>query len=103
MRTTVCGLLLALSVTVNVPVLVPLLLGSKKTAMEQVAPSATLFPQELSAAKSLEGAAVTLPREMLPLPAGLLNVTVWGKPEVPTYWPGKVTLLGDKEGGGCGP
>jgi len=56
---TVCGLWLALSVTVNVPVLVPLALGSKKTAMEQEAPFARLFPQELTAAKSLEGAAVT--------------------------------------------
>ena len=84
-RVAVCGLLLALPVTVNVPVLVPLALGSKKTAMEQVAPSATLLPQELTAAKSLEGVAVTLLMEIVPLPVGFVKVTVWGKPEVPTY------------------
>jgi hypothetical protein len=56
---TVCGLPGPLSLIVNVPVLAPLVVGSKKTPMEQLAPPARLFPQALSVPKSL-GLAVTL-------------------------------------------
>jgi hypothetical protein len=55
----VCGLSLALSVTVRVPFRVPLVVGSKKTPMEQLAPGARELPQVLSGAKSA-GVAVTL-------------------------------------------
>jgi hypothetical protein len=90
----VCGLLVALSVTVKVPLRVPLVVGSKKTPIEQLAPAASVLPQVLSGAKSA-GVAVTLLMTSAVL-AGLVKVTDWGKPEVPTYWLGKLTLVGDK-------
>jgi hypothetical protein len=91
---TVCGLPLALSVTYKTPSLVPLVVGSKNTPMEQVAPGSTLFPQELSGAKS-EGVAFTLAIVITASPV-FFNVTVCGRPEVPTYWFGKVTVGGEK-------
>jgi hypothetical protein len=91
---TVCGLLLALSVTDKTPSLVPLVVGSKNTPIEQVAPGTTLFPQELSGAKS-EGLAVTFVIVSTASPV-FFSVTVCGKPEVPTYWFGKVTVGGEK-------
>ena len=51
---TVCGLPLALSAIVTVPVFDPLLAGSKKTPMEQLAPAARLSPQAFSTPKDLE-------------------------------------------------
>ena len=53
---TVCDEPLALSVTVSVPVRVPLAVGVKVTEMMQLAPPATLEPQELVSAKSPEAA-----------------------------------------------
>ena len=50
----VCGEPLALSVTVNVPVRVPLAVGVNVTEMEHFAPAATLDPQVLVSAKSPE-------------------------------------------------
>lgn len=91
---TVCGLLLALSVTDKTPFLVPLVVGSKNTPIEQVAPGATLFPQELSGAKSL-GLAFTFVIVSTVSPV-FFSVTACGRPEGPTYWFGKVTLGGDK-------
>jgi hypothetical protein len=49
---TVCGLPEALSVIVNVPSIVPLAVGSKKTPTAQLAPAARVLPQALSTAKS---------------------------------------------------
>jgi CRISPR/Cas system-associated exonuclease Cas4 (RecB family) len=46
-KATVCGLPLALSFTVSVPVLAPVAVGVKVTLMVQVAPAATLVPQVL--------------------------------------------------------
>lgn len=91
---TVCRLPLALSITVKVPVLVPLAVGSKKTPIEQLAPTGTLLPHALSTPKSA-GLVVTLVIASASVPE-LVSVTVWGRPEVPTYWLGKVTLGGDK-------
>jgi hypothetical protein len=45
---TICGLPGALSLIVKVPFLVPLVLGSKNTPMEQLAPTTREFPQVLS-------------------------------------------------------
>jgi hypothetical protein len=56
---TVCGLPEPLSLIVNVPGLVPLAVGSKKTPTAQLAPTARALPQALSIAKS-PGLAVTL-------------------------------------------
>ena len=90
---TVCGLLIALSVIVRTPFLWPLVVGSKNTPMEQFAPGAMGLPQELSGAKSL-GLAATLVTVTTESPV-LVNVTVCGRPDVPTYWLGKATIDGD--------
>lgn len=79
----VWGLPIALSVTVRTPPLEPLVVGSKKTPMEQLAPGATLFPQVLKGAKSL-GLAVTLEMVSVVLLV-FVRVTFCGSPEVPTY------------------
>jgi hypothetical protein len=89
-RETVCGLPDALSATVSVPVRLPVVVGSKKTPMEQLEPAATVLPQALSTPKS-DGVVVTLVTESEAVPV-LVRVTVCGRPEVPTYWLGKLTL-----------
>ena len=93
----VWGLSLALSVTVKVPSRVPLVVGSKKTPMEQLAPGPRELPQVLSGAKSA-GVAVTLTMVNGELPV-LFSRTLWGRPDVPTYWLGNPTLTGDKKTG----
>ena len=82
-RAAVCGLSLALSVTVTTPVLVPLVVGSKKTVIAQLAPGAMLLPQLLRGVKSA-GLAVTLVMVRV-LVAVFVSVTVCGSPDVPTY------------------
>ena len=89
----VCGLPLALSAMVSVPLTAPLLTGSKKTPIAQLDPAARLPPQALSTPKALE-LVVTLVMVKGALP-GFVAVTVIGKPEVPRYWPGNVMLDGD--------
>jgi hypothetical protein len=89
----VCGLPLALSAMVSVPLTAPLFDGSKNTPIAQLDPAARLPPQALSTPKSLE-LVVTLVMVRGALP-GFVAVTVSGKPEVPTYWPGNVRLDGD--------
>ena len=88
---TLWGLSLALSVTASVPALVPLVVGSKKTAIAQLAPTATLLPQAFTEPKS----ALLVPTLLMVSVAVpvLVRVTVWGRPEVPTYWLGN-TMLG---------
>ena len=82
-RVTVCGLSEALSVMLRVPVRVPLVAGSKKTPIEQLEPTARLLPHELSCPKS---AGVVVTAEMLRGAVPLfINVTVCGRPLVPTY------------------
>jgi hypothetical protein len=49
LRLTVCGLFPALSVNVNVPAAAPVAVGVNVTATVQLAPAATLVPQELLA------------------------------------------------------
>ena len=51
-RLALCGLLLALSVTVRVPVRVPVAVGLKVTLIVQLDAAATLVPQVLVCAKS---------------------------------------------------
>lgn len=93
-RDTLCGLPAALSVIVNAPDRVPLAVGSKKTPIEQLVPAATVLPQELSWPKSgLVVLTVVIVRGALPV---LVSVTVWGRPEVLTYWVGKVRDSGDR-------
>jgi hypothetical protein len=61
--------------------------------MEQLAPTAREFPQALSWLKSEAGLATTLLIVSGPGPL-FVSLTFWLSPEVPTYWPGKVTLDG---------
>jgi hypothetical protein len=82
-RAAVCGLSLALSTTVRTPFLVPLVVGSKTTAIEQLAPGARLLPQLLCGVKSA-GLAVTLVMVSV-LGVVFVSVSVCGGPDVPTY------------------
>jgi hypothetical protein len=86
--------LLALSVRVKVPFLVPLVVGSKKTLMVQLFPAATLLPHALTTPKSL-GLATTLAIVRGALPV-LVSITPCGRPDVPTYCVGKLMLDRDK-------
>ena len=80
---TACGLPRALSVRVNVPVLAPAAVGSKKTPTEQLAPGATLLPQALSEPKSEGLTAIALiVNGTTPL---FVTMTLCGRPDVPTY------------------
>ena len=69
-KLAVCGLLLASSVTVKVPPLVPVAVGLKVTLIVQVAHAATLVPQSFFCAKSLM---------LVPVMAmlGMLNAVLW--------------------------
>jgi hypothetical protein len=91
---TVCGLFAALSEIVRVPTLVPEAVGSKKTPIVQLVFGGTLFVQSLSKPKST-GLVIVLVIVSETVPV-LLTVTVCGNPEVPTYWLGKVTVVGDR-------
>jgi hypothetical protein len=62
-------------------------LNSEPPDDAQLDPAARLPPQALSTPKALE-LVVTLVTVRGALP-GFVAVTVSGKPEVPTYWPGK--------------
>ena len=82
----------ALSAMVSVPFLVPLVVGSKVTPIEQLCPTDRLFPQEFDTAKSDEAVTPVMASVVVPL---FFTVTGCEAPEVPTYCPGKVTLDGD--------
>ena len=90
-RLTICGLLKALSVIVNEPVLLPDAVGVKVTLMVQVAPEARLVPQVLIWAKSPVVTMLVMVRVPEPV---LLMVTDWGALVVPTDWLEKVKLVG---------
>src|SRR5215472_658935 len=86
-RPTVCGLPLALSLTVRVPVRVPVALGVNVTLIVQDAPAATDVPQLFVCAKSPALVPVTARLVMLnaAFPV-LLNVTGCAALVVPTIW-----------------
>jgi hypothetical protein len=76
-RLAVCGLLVALSVTVNVPLRAPAAVGVKVTLIVQFAPAATLAPQLLVWAKSPLLVPVKVMLVMLSaVPCELVRVTV---------------------------
>jgi hypothetical protein len=78
---------LALSVTVRVPVLVPLAVGLKVTLMVQEALAATREPQVLVWEKSPLVLMLLMLSVAFPV---FVSVTVWGLLVVPTAWAGKV-------------
>jgi hypothetical protein len=100
-RLTVCGLSDALSVIVKVPALAPLTVGSKKTPIAQLEPAATLFTQVFKVPKSA-AFVVTALIVSVAVPV-LVTVTVFGRPEVPTYCAGKAMLDGVTEADGATP
>lgn len=93
LRLTVCGLPAALSLTVSVPVAVPVCCGVKVTLMEQLAPGATLEPQSSLSAKS---PVVAMPVMLSVSPPVLERVTVCGRLVVPTACESKVRLVGER-------
>jgi hypothetical protein len=82
---TVCGLPVALSVIVSVPVRVPPAVGVKVTLIVQLAPAATVDPQVLVSAKSLLFVPVIVILVMLTgVSSVLVSVTVCAALVVPT-------------------
>src|ERR1035437_3940002 len=94
-RLIVCGLSLALSVIVTLPVRVPSAVGVKVTEMLQLPPAGTDVPQLLVSAKSPPFAPVTLMDVMVKvaLPV-LVNLETCGVLVVPTAWLPKLRLGG---------
>jgi hypothetical protein len=96
-RLKLCGLPVALSVTLTAAVRVPVAVGVKVTLIVQVPPAATLDPQELLWAKSPELVPVTAMPEIVRLALPVLErVTAWAALLVPTAWLANVRLLGEK-------
>jgi hypothetical protein len=74
-RLTVWTVGLALSVMVRAPVLVPVAVGRKLTAMLHEAPAATLAPQLLVSEKSALGLMLLMLSSAVPI---FVSDTVWG-------------------------
>jgi len=98
-RFTTCGLLAALSVMVNDPVLLPATVGVKVTLMVQLAPAARLEPQVLSCAKLPVATILEMVSAAVPV---LVNVTACAALVVPKGWLEKVRLVTDKLTTGAG-
>ena len=89
---TVCKLPPELSVIVSIPLRVPLVVGLKKTSMEQLELTASVLPQAFTVPKSAAlTATVVIVSAILPV---LVKVTLCGRLELPTYWSGKLMLEG---------
>jgi len=100
----VWGLLLALSVTVNVALRVPTTVGVNVTSIEQLAPAARLAPQLLVCAKSplfvpVKAMFVILSAELVPF----TNATAWGALVELTVWLANVSEAGDRLAVEAGP
>ena len=96
----VCGLPVALSVNVIVPLTVPAAVGEKVTLTVQLAPCATLPLQVLVSANWALAAMELSVR--VPVPP-LVNVTVWAALVVPIFCAAKVRLAGPKFTAGATP
>ena len=68
---------------VKTPLREPPCVGSKNTPIEQLDPEATVLPHVLSEPKS--AVVVETFEIVMEEPLLLVSVTVWGRPEVPTY------------------
>ena len=93
MRETVCGLPLALSVSIKVPFLVPGAVGVKVTPTLQLLPETTLVPHVV-----VEGSRAKSPLATVELKASvaaplLVTFTVLAPLDVPATWLLKVTLV----------
>jgi hypothetical protein len=92
-KATVCGLPLALSFTVSVPVLVPVAVGVKVTSIAQLAPAATLAPHVLVCANSPLIPILPIVSAVLPV---LLRLIACAALLVPTNWFPNDRGLGDR-------
>ena len=81
-RATVCGLPVALSVTVIAPVRAPAAVGVKITEIVQLAAGATDAPQVLVWLKSPLGVMLAMVRVAVPV---LVSVTTWALLDVPRF------------------
>jgi len=78
---TICGLPVALSNMLRLPVLVPVAFGLKVTEIVQLAPALRLVPQVLVWEKSVKAVMLKIVSETLPV---LVSLTVWAALLVPT-------------------
>jgi hypothetical protein len=100
LRATLCGLPIALSEMLMVPVLVPLATGLKVTEIVQLAPTLTLVPQVLVWEKSPLVVIVRGVRAPVPV---LDSVSVCGELRVETACPEKVRLVAERLTTGTSP
>jgi hypothetical protein len=89
---TICGLGRALSLTLRVPVRLPIAVGVKLTLIVHVDPPARLPPQLLVSAKSPLVVMLVMLSDAVPV---LLNVTGFNALVVPSTWERKFRLVGD--------
>src|SRR5215472_3001219 len=82
------------------PVRVPVVVGTKVTLMVQLAPAASVAPQELVCAKSPEAVIPLMVRGPSPV---LVKVTTWALLALPTNWFAKLRLAGDQAATGVVP
>jgi len=92
LKLTVCGLLFALSVKVNVPLREPCTFGENVTEAVQLAPAASVAGQLELTAKSLRLLVIAL--MLSEVDWLLVSVTVCATLDVPNAWLGKVKLPG---------
>ena len=99
-RLTVWVAGLALSVTVKVPVVIPMAMGLKVTAMLHEAPAATLDPQVLVCEKAPLALMLLMLSSAFPV---FFSETVWGLLLVNTFCAGKVKEEGERLTAGPAP
>src|SRR5258706_741467 len=96
---SVCGLPLALSVTVTVPAMVPVTVGAKLTVIVELLPALRLEPQVLVSMYTLFTAMLVIVSVVVPV---LVMVTFIPALVVLMICCGKVRLVGEKVTAGCG-
>jgi hypothetical protein len=93
LRLTVCGLLLALSLTNRIPVCAPQLRGVKLTQIVQLAPAASELPQVL--VWENRGLEIAMPDMVTAVVSLLLSVKGTGALLLPTNWGEKMYKYGE--------
>jgi hypothetical protein len=96
-RPTTCGLPVALSVIVIVPVCVPVAVGVKVTLIEQFAPAASEAPQVVVSAYCALGTMLLMLSDAVP---ELVSVTDCAALVVFNVWLANVRLVGDNDTAG---
>jgi hypothetical protein len=97
-RLTVWGLLVALSVNVSVPVVLPVAVGVKTTFTVQLAPTASELLQLSVSLNPLLATMLLIERAAVP---ELLRATACALLLVPTSWLVKTRLVGEIVASGC--